>query len=394
MASVVLIISYPIVAYYRPLIESILPSENITYNETDIIRLNAIIKDVDTDKSLLTYKWYNNTELIDVNGSSFEWITDYDSEGKYEILVRVTDDKNLYSQKKINLTVLNVNRVPTMKYPISDIVMKEDEQVKNLDLHIYFHDPDKDILTYEIDITYFQDSMNRSSLEELIEIRIREQSLTLKRLKPVEARIGAIITAKDPYGAMARSNVFVIDVFDFNVTSRTLRGTEECPLVTECSEWGFCSVDGLQTRSCKDIDCEGNNDNYLQKQSCLPEATCYDKKKNCPFGICEEDIDCGGPCDPCRACDHPSCMAIFCPGGCNDGHMCNANRHCKSLNCENYECQPATCFDGIKNQNEEQIDCGGPCDACPSCFDGIKNQDEERIDCGEFVVKSVLHLVT
>ena len=42
----------------------------------------------------------------------------------------------------------------------------------------------------------------------------------------------------------------------------------------------------------------------------------------------------------------------------------------------------ATCSDGIKNQGEEDIDCGGPCTACPSCDDGIKNQGEEGKDCG------------
>ena len=41
-----------------------------------------------------------------------------------------------------------------------------------------------------------------------------------------------------------------------------------------------------------------------------------------------------------------------------------------------------TCFDGIKNQGETGIDCGGPCPACPTCFDGIKNQGETGIDCG------------
>jgi len=44
----------------------------------------------------------------------------------------------------------------------------------------------------------------------------------------------------------------------------------------------------------------------------------------------------------------------------------------------------ANCFDGIKNQNETGIDCGGVCPACPdeSCFDGIQNQDETGVDCG------------
>ena len=44
-----------------------------------------------------------------------------------------------------------------------------------------------------------------------------------------------------------------------------------------------------------------------------------------------------------------------------------------------------TCTDGIQNQGESGIDCGGPCPACPplpSCTDGIQNQGETGIDCG------------
>lgn len=74
--------------------------------------------------------------------------------------------------------------------------------------------------------------------------------------------------------------------------------------------------------------------------------------------------------------------------------------------------QQATCSDGIQNQGEEDVDCGGPCQQCspktttlpvtstitttakpstitkpavietPTCFDGIKNQGEEETDCG------------
>ena len=46
----------------------------------------------------------------------------------------------------------------------------------------------------------------------------------------------------------------------------------------------------------------------------------------------------------------------------------------------------ATCSDGIQNQGETGVDCGGPnCQACevtPTCTDGIQNGDEEGIDCG------------
>ena len=41
-----------------------------------------------------------------------------------------------------------------------------------------------------------------------------------------------------------------------------------------------------------------------------------------------------------------------------------------------------TCSDGIQNQGETGVDCGGPCPACPTCGDGIQNQGETGIDCG------------
>ncbi|MEZ4912233.1 MAG: hypothetical protein R2774_15400 [Saprospiraceae bacterium] len=41
-----------------------------------------------------------------------------------------------------------------------------------------------------------------------------------------------------------------------------------------------------------------------------------------------------------------------------------------------------TCSDGIKNQDETEIDCGGTCTACATCTDGIQNGTETGIDCG------------
>jgi hypothetical protein len=45
-------------------------------------------------------------------------------------------------------------------------------------------------------------------------------------------------------------------------------------------------------------------------------------------------------------------------------------------------CIFASCSDGILNQDETDVDCGGVCPACPSCFDGIQNGDETGVDCG------------
>ena len=45
-------------------------------------------------------------------------------------------------------------------------------------------------------------------------------------------------------------------------------------------------------------------------------------------------------------------------------------------------CYAPSCSDGIQNQGETGIDCGGPCTPCPSCTDGIQNGDETGVDCG------------
>ena len=45
--------------------------------------------------------------------------------------------------------------------------------------------------------------------------------------------------------------------------------------------------------------------------------------------------------------------------------------------------EPApTCFDGIQNQGETGVDCGGPCSSCSTCNDGILNGGEDGVDCG------------
>ncbi|CAF4082611.1 unnamed protein product, partial [Adineta steineri] len=50
----------------------------------------------------------------------------------------------------------------------------------------------------------------------------------------------------------------------------------------------------------------------------------------------------------------------------------------------------STCADGIKNQDETDVDCGGavcpkkclPQQSSPTCTDGVKNHDESDVDCG------------
>jgi len=75
----------------------------------------------------------------------------------------------------------------------------------------------------------------------------------------------------------------------------------------------------------------------------VPVPTCNDGVKN----QTETDVDCGGT---------SGCLA------CQTGKNCLGNFDCQSLNCMAGICQPAapSCTDGMQNQGETDIDCGGP----------------------------------
>lgn len=73
----------------------------------------------------------------------------------------------------------------------------------------------------------------------------------------------------------------------------------------------------------------------------------------------------------------------------NGGEQCDDSNRASGDGCsayclfENPSAASSTCFDGIQNQGELGLDCGGPCSkSCPSCVDGILNQNEGGVDCG------------
>ncbi len=60
---------------------------------------------------------------------------------------------------------------------------------------------------------------------------------------------------------------------------------------------------------------------------------------------------------------------------CPDSRTCIRNDDCLSGYCYNGICRTPTCSDGIKNQDEEGIDCGGPCLPCEEEKPGLITQD-------------------
>lgn len=144
------------------------------------------------------------------------------------------------------------------------------------------------------------------------------------------------------------------------------------------------------------LDCaESGNvcDDAAEPAVCSSGAgTCTDGAQNQD----ETDVDCGGAtCDGCGV--GARCAA---PGDCRSG-LCGSDGRC--------EAAPGTCADGVENQDETDVDCGGTtCDPCgigqrcsggsdcttgncdsgtcaavsASCTDGVQNGTETDVDCG------------
>lgn len=179
-------------------------------------------------------------------------------------------------------------------------------------------------------------------------------------------------------------------------------------------------------------------DQLLDGVSCLNNFECA--SGNCQDGICRPDIsftvtdiecETDGDCEGDLICQDNTCVSppvtTTSSGGSGSsgggssrwrgaGGICVSNwtcttwsacifgkkaRECTDINdcdreppiydkpAEEMLCEPlsiATCSDGTLNQQEEEIDCGGPCEPCASCFDNVQNchtsDCELGLDCG------------
>ncbi len=140
---------------------------------------------------------------------------------------------------------------------------------------------------------------------------------------------------------------------------------------------------------------------YTQDEiaNCIAQQSCTDKMDNGKNEFLQGTLlyynpklkDCVTATDSCKtknilieySCDNYAAskqkgsLNLFDPITCQYG--CNA----KESRCyTKTEADIGNCFDGIKNQNEEQIDCGGVCQKCPSCNDFKLDQNELFVDCG------------
>jgi hypothetical protein len=188
-----------------------------------------------------------------------------------------------------------------------------------------------------------------------------------------------------------------------------------CGATSDCASGSACDsgtcvpatcVDGMQDGSETDVDCGGTCNACHEWQACAQASDCASGvtciRGNCLVPTCgdgtrdakESDVDCGGPCE-----------------GCAIGQACGVDDDCaRGGVCRGGACVPEDgCHDGVQDHGETEIDCGGPCQGCLSgacdvnsdcasglcggpagaqmclpitCADGVQDNDETGVDCG------------
>jgi len=153
---------------------------------------------------------------------------------------------------------------------------------------------------------------------------------------------------------------------------------------------------------------------------CEPQAAC-DGLCQCPPGsACDQGGDCSGGAECCDGvCGGPSCGCTS-SGQCATGFFCDAGTCAPCHNPNEPGCTPDHCSNGVRDQGETDVDCGGTCPGCDPggicdlnsdcgaglacfggscadctsnpdaiecqapehCSNGTKDADETDIDCG------------
>ena len=121
----------------------------------------------------------------------------------------------------------------------------------------------------------------------------------------------------------------------------------------EFERWGEANVSGAVyvSPSEDDLDCS----DYENKENCEDHDVC---SWNNETNECVSELPKNGN------------------GGTKEnGEECDVNDDCLSGVCEDGVCQEPSCTDGVKNQGESDVDCGGPCPPCRLGKDCVRDGD-------------------
>jgi hypothetical protein len=147
-------------------------------------------------------------------------------------------------------------------------------------------------------------------------------------------------------------------------------GCQYCNPRFSNTQWHTCGTspvsDQCVLEECKSRKC-------VISRKCLPQCTCccIGGTTKAMSGVCDGTrVDAGleeaGKPPGCSVCSPFD--SFFTYTASTDPKVCNPPK--------------PTCTDGIQNQNEDLVDCGGPCPSCDKCKNGLMDNGEAGVDCG------------
>lgn len=298
--------------------------------------------DVDGD----TVSFASNFTHFDINSVTglISW-TPLDNEtGLSEGFVTCSDD--VYNVTEyFNITIENINQAPVLD-PIGTLIAETG--VLFLD-NATATDPDGDTITFADNTSFFDIG----------------GSTGIFSFTPTTADIGTYtINISVTDGNLTDTEIITLIIQQGpECGDSSCNGDENC--ATCESDCGVCdSVGEGEGEDVPDAGGGGGSDSSFVGGGGFVRGT---------FG-CQENWD----CTPWESCTVDGIQTRTC----SDLHRCGTERN-KPVALQSCT-YVATCFDGIQNQGESGVDCGGPCGPCffETCFDGEQNQGEEGIDCG------------
>lgn len=263
-----------------------------------------------------------------------------------EFELRDNSDCTNYNYYMYHFEVFDFNDPPYLKKDLPKRIIPKDETVALFRLNDYFVDPEGKELRYEV-----------SESEALITILGSSDVLAYSNTCSDDY---VIFTAYDHENLSAESNSVEIKVDCTEATSgdgSTSSGSSgtsgtggiysdyQCISDWQCDPWSDCTENGTRKRRCVDNNaCDP--DNYVH--------WVYDECNYVPPPECEEFWECGE-------------WSLCSPEGlrtreCTDLNECGTEE-IKPQETESCDYNP-TCSDGVQNQGETGVDCGGPCLPC------------------------------
>jgi len=321
---------------HAPTFDHSLKNQTVSDNHQLLYDINCSDQDGDT----LTY--YDDTSLFNISSSTglIDWTPSQNQVGVYSINVTCSDGQ-VNTSGTFLITVNDVNNAPVLG-SIGNQIVTEGELFT---FDVNATDPDNDTLTYSANTTIF--IINNSTgiinfTPTIAQVGNYSINISVNDSLLVDYEIVSFRIVRGPYcgdgscGSTEDCSSCSSDCGSCPAAPGAEAGAGEeaaaaaarriiriCQEKWECSDWSSCSIDGLQTRKCIDVNkCGTQKKKPSEIQTCAYTPTCFDGTQNGG----ETGVDCGGPCPPCSI--------------------------------------PVSCSDGIQNQGEEDIDCGGPCPPC------------------------------